>query len=71
MTRKAFAGGYKYKRLQVSGEERFVDKPDKNKYSHISDAIQYMFLGAVGGDRVIGGYGKQELDYSTTNRMVV
>jgi len=71
MTRKAFAGGYKYKRLQVSGEERFVDKPDKNKYSHISDAIQYMFLGAVGGDRVIGGYGEQEVDYSTTNRMVV
>ena len=71
MTRKAFAGGYKYKRLQVGGEAKFVDKPDKGKYSHISDAIQYMFLGAVGGDRVIGGYGKQDLDQSETRRMIV
>jgi len=71
MTRKAFAGGYKYKRLQVSGEQRFVDKPDKGKYSHISDAVQYLVLGALGGDRVIGGYGKQEIDYSQTEKGIV
>lgn len=70
MCRKALGGGYKYKRMQVSGEERFQDKPDKGKYSHIGDAIQYLFLGAVGGDRVIGGYGTQEIDYSQTNRMI-
>jgi len=56
MTRKAFAGGYKYKRMQVTGDSRFQDKPDKNKYSHISDAVQYMFLGAVGGNNVVGGF---------------
>ena len=71
MTRKAFAGGYKYKRLQVTGEQRFVDKPDKNKYSHISDAIQYLILGALGGDKVVGGYGDQKIDYSSMNRSVV
>ena len=71
MARKAFAGGYKYKRLQVSGEAKFMDKPDKGKYSHISDAIQYMFLGAVGGERVVGGYGKKELDYSQTDKQIV
>jgi hypothetical protein len=71
MLRKALAGGYKYKRMQVSGEARFQDKPDKGRYSHVADAMQYMVLGAVGGDRVIGGYGKQKVDYSTTNRMVV
>jgi len=54
--RKAFAGGYKYKRVQVSGEERYVDKPDKGKYSHVSDGCQYMFLGAVGGANVVGGF---------------
>jgi hypothetical protein len=56
MTRKGFAGGYKYKRMQVSGEMKFMDKPDKNKYSHISDAVQYLFLGAVGGNNVVGGF---------------
>lgn len=71
MLRKAMAGGYKYKRMQVSGQARFQDKPDKSRYSHISDACQYMFLGAGEGDRVIGGYGEQNIDYSETNRMLV
>lgn len=39
-TRKAFQNGYKFKRLQVSGS-RFSTAPDKNHFSHISDATQY------------------------------
>ena len=34
MLRKALAGGYKYRRMQVTGEERYMDKPDKGRYSH-------------------------------------
>lgn len=68
--RKAISGGYSYKRMQVSGEERFQDKPDKNKFSHIADACQYLFLGAVGDDRVIGGF-KSEIDYSKIDRAIV
>jgi len=70
MCRKALGGGYKYKRMQVSGEERFTDMPDKSKYSHIGDAIQYLMLGAVGGERVIGGFDHKLIDYSETNRMI-
>jgi hypothetical protein len=63
--RKGFAGGYKYKRMQVSGEDRFQDKPDKGRYSHACDACQYLFLGAVGGSRVVGGFDDhQPIDYS-------
>lgn len=51
--RKGMAGGYAYKRLQVSGAERFHDKPDKNKYSHPCEAAQYMMLGAGEGNSVI------------------
>jgi hypothetical protein len=29
-----FDGGYHYKRVQVSGTDRYHDAPDKNKYSH-------------------------------------
>jgi len=64
--RKSMNGGYKYKRLQVVGEERYQDVPDKNKYSHIADAGQYLFLGAVGDTRVLGGVsysGNYEEDY--------
>lgn len=71
MTRKALSGGYKYKRMQVSGQQRFQDKPDKGRYSHVGDAVQYLFLGAVGGDRVIGGFGKQEIDQSELRRSIV
>ena len=54
--RKGLAGGYKYKRMQVSGAEKYMEKPDKGRYSHACDALQYLFLGAVGGHRVIGGW---------------
>lgn len=39
--RKAFRGGYKFRRLQVSGN-RFTDKPDKDSFSHPMDAVQYV-----------------------------
>ena len=40
MLRKGFNGKYKYRRLNTA-QERYVDKPDKNEYSHIHDALQY------------------------------
>jgi hypothetical protein len=45
---KGFEGMYCYKRIEVSGE-RYADKPDKNMYSHVHDAAQYLFLGAGEG----------------------
>jgi hypothetical protein len=39
--RKGFNGGYRYRRLQVSYDERYEEKPDKNSYSHPHDALQY------------------------------
>ena len=49
---KGFEGGYQYKRMQVSGE-RYADKPDKNHFSHIHDALQYMMLGAGEGRSIL------------------
>ena len=44
LIRKGFNGGYHYKRVQVTGDERYRDVPDKNDYSHPHDALQYMSL---------------------------
>ncbi len=44
MIRRGFNGRYQYKRLQVVGEERFRDIPDKNDFSHLHDALQYAAL---------------------------
>lgn len=41
-----FTGGYKYDRVQVSGEEdRYHTVPQKNEFSHPHDALQYIALG--------------------------
>ena len=50
MLRKAMAGGYHYKRIQVSGSDRYDVKPLKNEYSHVSDALQYLL--SSGGEAV-------------------
>jgi hypothetical protein len=42
--RKGLAGGYHLKRVQVSGEEKFTDKPEKNLCSHVCEALMYAAL---------------------------
>lgn len=46
---KGFRGGYQYRRLQVSGTDRYEEKPDKNKFSHVHDALQYALIGGGEG----------------------
>ena len=53
--RKGMNGGYRYKRIQVSGEQ-YKQKPDKNKYSHVCEALQYLMLGAGKGYDVISSH---------------
>lgn len=48
VTRKGFQGGYYYRRVNVSGE-RYTEKPEKNRFSHIMDANQYVATRLFGG----------------------
>lgn len=41
-----FLGGYHYKEIANSGE--FYDEPEKNRFSHIHDAFQYVMVRLVG-----------------------
>lgn len=52
-------GGWKFKRVQSVGEERYVDTPTKNKYSHVCDALGYMLQGAGEGKMLRRGEGKK------------
>lgn len=52
VTRKGMAGGYNYRRLRLVNEERYHDKPDKNKYSHPCEAGQYLNVG-LGEDQSV------------------
>lgn len=46
------AGAWRYRRLAVSGEDRFADAPEKSRFSHVCEAAQYLFVGAGEGRRI-------------------
>jgi hypothetical protein len=43
---RGLMGAWSFKRLQISGENRYADSPTKNDESHICDATGYGLLGA-------------------------
>jgi len=46
------AGAWRFRRLAVSGEDRFADAPEKSRFSHVCEAAQYLFVGAGEGRRI-------------------
>lgn len=57
--RKGFINGYVFKRLSISGDERYQDKPNKNRFSHPHDALQYGLM-KFASDRIIDIKKKEE-----------
>ena len=51
--RKGLAGGFCYKRVQVAGDERYKDEPDKNEYSHVCEAGEYGLMAAGEGRKAL------------------
>lgn len=50
--RKALAGRFCYRRLKVSGDARFTDSVDKNEYSHVAEAYEYMAIASGENPRI-------------------
>lgn len=50
--RKAFIDGYQFKEMKFAklndGTPIYHEIPDKNKYSHVSDGLQYLCMGLIG-----------------------
>lgn len=42
--RKALNGGYQFRRINVSGQ-RYAEKPDKDRYSHVANAMEFLVDG--------------------------
>lgn len=58
--RAGMSGKYNFKRVAVRGDQ-FADRPDKNEYSHICEALQYVMLGqGEGRELLIGKHQKFE-----------
>lgn len=54
IARKGMAGKYYFKRIQVTGDERYHNEPVKTAWSHAVEAGGYAMVGAGEGERVIG-----------------
>lgn len=64
--RKGLAGGFAYKRVQVSGEERYQNEPVKSKYSHVVEAGEYLLVGAGEGKILTSGPAKPQVQIRVT-----
>ena len=60
---KGFVSGYRYRRMQITGIDKYDVVPDKNRFSHPHDSLQYMLLG--------GGEGRQLVRGATPTRSTV
>lgn len=45
---------YQFRRLKVSGTERYHDKPEKNMWSHVCEGLHYGLMGAGEADHLVG-----------------
>lgn len=64
LLRRGFTSGYRLARLALatsSGEVRHADRPDKNRYSHVHDALQYAAMAAEDTARLPSRPGRRPL----------
>ena len=65
LLRKGFSSGYHLKRIQVTGEKRYTDKPAKNKYSHPHDALQYLCMWFNGDTEPVKSFDRAKFNRGT------
>jgi hypothetical protein len=67
--RTACINKYKYRKLKVSGEERYTETPEKiTPYSDVADALQYLALG--GGEGRLTSGGQKEVAWPTNGAAI-
>lgn len=66
---KGFMSGYHFKRLSISGDARYQDKPNKNKYSHPHDALQYRLM-PFASERLADKVEKPKIDPFANNTVM-
>lgn len=58
--RKGFNSGYRFRKIQLAGTNRYGTKPEKNEWSHVHDALQYALSGGGELDEVTGRRERRE-----------
>jgi hypothetical protein len=64
--REGFNSGYCYLLMQVPGPKRYAEKPDKGKFSHVMNAVEYGCM-SEGEDLEIRGRKADDGAYAVQN----
>jgi hypothetical protein len=65
--RRGFIGGYQFRRINIGGGgNRYTEIPDKNRYSHLHDALQYSFT-RIFGTGLLGFEDDYDDDFEDNN----
>lgn len=68
--RRGFNSGYVYRRTALAGKDsRYENKPVKNQFSHVHDALQYLMV--TSGEGRMSGAPGGALDGATTRKVTV
>ena len=59
---RGFQGGYRYRKLKVSGDDMFSEKPEKNRFADVQDGLQYLLCGMGEYNLLRGGRNQEEMD---------
>lgn len=57
---RGLEGAFGYKRVKTAHGELFADKPDKNRFSHVCEALEYLMLGCGEAREQIGRKQRQD-----------
>lgn len=68
--RKGFAGGYHYKYVRLTNDAQVHEKPNKNVYSHVHDALQYLLLGG-GEHQVVMRRAQRIMGEASNNKPII
>ncbi|MCA0451220.1 MAG: hypothetical protein LCH62_15860, partial [Proteobacteria bacterium] len=52
--RAGFQSGYHFRKMQIAGADLYADEPEKNRFSHPHDGLQYLMVGAGEGRAFLG-----------------
>jgi hypothetical protein len=58
---RGFENGYHFRKRRTSMGDEYEPIPDKNRYSHIHDALQYVVIGEGEANRLFGGQGAENV----------
>ena len=68
MLRKGLAGGWSYRKMRITGAERFDESPDKGYLSHICEAAEYALASGGEGQAALMPAARPARGYGYENR---